>query len=94
MLIRAICAICVKQPTTNKHQLFNRKERKVLRKVRKEVRTISFDIVIEIDIEIEIDIDIEIAASFLLAKTYLQTSTFLTAKSAKFYAKFARNYEL
>ena len=87
MLIRAIC---VKQPTTNKHQLFNRKERKVLRKVRKELRTISFDIVIEIEIEIEI----EIAASFLLAKTYLQTSTFLTAKSAKFYSKFARNYEL
>ena len=47
-----------------KHQLFNRKERKVLRKGRKELRTISFDIVIEIDIviviviEIVIDIDI------------------------------------
>jgi hypothetical protein len=40
----------------------NRKERKVLRKVRKELRTISFeiDIVIVIDIDIVIDIEIDI----------------------------------
>ena len=52
----------------------NRKERKVLRKVRKELRTISFDIDIdiEIDIDIVIEIDIDIAASFLLAKTNQQ----------------------
>ena len=59
------------QSVSNNQQLtninfLNRKERKVLRKVRKELRTISFDI----DIDIEIDIDI--AASFLLAKTNQQ----------------------
>mgnify|MGYP000082155041 CR=1 FL=1 len=55
------------QSVSNNQQLtninfLNRKERKVLRKVRKELRTISFeiDIVIVIDIDIVIDIEIDI----------------------------------
>ena len=52
--------------------MFNRKERKGLRKVRKELRTISFEIdiviviVIDIVIDIEIDIDIVIDIEFVI----------------------------
>ena len=52
------------QSVSNNQQLtninfLNRKERKVLRKVRKELRTISFEIDIVIVIDIDIVIDIE-----------------------------------